>query len=97
MGMWHFTQKVALLLGLFLKGIIQRGGGQGGGHKVDGRVKSMLPVGSYLVMEGSRHGDLHKVITGPWCGRDVSLGLCPQCWIDIWCDCKYLQATYSHK
>ena len=41
---------------LFLKEIIQSGGGQGGAHKVCGWGKLMLPTGSYLVWEGGLHG-----------------------------------------
>ena len=62
MGMWHVTQKLILLFGLFLKGITRDGGGQGGAHKVRGWGKSMLPVGSYLVWEGGLHEDLHGVV-----------------------------------
>ena len=61
MGMWHVTQKVILLLGLFLKGITQGGtswGGWGGWGKL------MLLAGSYLVWEGGVDGDWHRVITG---------------------------------
>ena len=57
MGMWHVTQKMILLLWLFLKGITRSGGGQ-----VRGWGKSMLPAGGYLVWEGGLHGDLHGVI-----------------------------------
>ena len=45
-GMWHITQKLILLVGLFLKGITWDGEGQGGAHKVRGWGKLMLPVGS---------------------------------------------------
>ena len=31
--------------------------------------KSMLPTGSYLLLEGDLHGDLHGVITGTGVGR----------------------------
>ena len=46
MDMWHVTQKLILLPGLFLKEITRSGGGQGGAHKVRGWGKLMLPVGS---------------------------------------------------
>ena len=47
MALWHVTEKLILLVRLFLKGIILGGGG----HKVRGWVKLMLPVGSYLAWE----------------------------------------------
>ena len=62
MGMWHVTQ-VILLLGLFLKGVTQSGGGQGGTYKVRGRGKSMLPVESYLVWEGGLHGMIAGLVS----------------------------------
>ena len=64
MGMWHITQKLIMLLGLFLKGIAWGGGGQGGAHKVHGWGKSMLSAASYLVWKGGLHGDLQGVIAG---------------------------------
>ena len=64
MDMWHVTQKMILLVDLFLKGITQRRGGQGDNHKVRGWGKSMLPVRSYLVWEGGLDRDSRGVIAG---------------------------------
>ena len=65
MAIWHITQKLILLVGLSLKGITCGEEGQGDAHKVHGRGKLVLPVGSYLIREGGLHGDLHGVIAGP--------------------------------
>ena len=71
------SQKQILLFGLFLKWIIQGGGGQGGAHKVRGWGKSMLPAESYLVWKGGLHGDLHGVIGGAGV-RELARWLAPR-------------------
>ena len=54
-ALWHVTQKVILLLGLSLKGIIQHGGGQGGPRpqsswlgQVDASCWELLGIGRAL-------------------------------------------------
>ena len=85
MGMWHVTQKVILLVVLFLIEITQGGGGQGGTHKLCVWGKSILPAGSYLVWEGGLHGDLYAVITGAgigrWARRRIPLTYAPNHWL----------------
>ena len=52
----RYPEADILLVGLFLKGIIRGGGGQGGAHKIHRWAKFMFNVRSYLVWEGGLHG-----------------------------------------
>ena len=57
MGMWRDTRKPIQLIGLFLKGITQLGGGQGEAQRTLGCGKSMPPARSHSVWEGRLLGD----------------------------------------
>ena len=69
MGMWHATWKPIQLIGLFLKGKTQLGGGQMDTHRTLGCGKSMPPAGSPSVWEGSLHGESRGVTA-----RDGAVG-----------------------